>query len=136
MNIYQTHQDYREPIVNPIDQPKLFDPKEAITLGNFFKESYMSWNGFSNYCIQSHNQRQQALLEVQMYDFIVLELNLYLDLHPTNTRMLNLYRDYVRKAQNAKTTYEQQFGPLFAQDSENQNSFSWIDSPWPWEYQS
>ena len=87
MNIFQDNQNCFQPYFmnNAIQQeknPKLFDPQEAIMLGNLFKDLYMTYNGFSNYCLQPQNRRQQALLEVQMYGFVAHEINLYLDMHP------------------------------------------------------
>ena len=93
MNIFQDNQNCFQPYFmnNAIQQeknPKLFDPQEAIMLGNLFKDLYMTYNGFSNYCLQPHNRRQQALLEVQMYGFVAHEINLYLDMHPNNQRIV------------------------------------------------
>ena len=104
-------------------------------LGNLFKELYMSWNGFSNYCLQPENRRQQALLEVQMFDFVAHEINLYLDTHPKNQRMIQLYHEYVDKANQARENFEKEFGPLFVTNSQSENNFDWIKGPWPWDYQ-
>ncbi len=106
--------------------PKLFDPQEAIMLGNLFKDLYMTYNGFSNYCLQPHNRRQQALLEVQMYGFVAHEINLYLDMHPNNQRMVELYTEYAKKAKEATAAYEKEFGPLSVQDTPNKTPFEWF----------
>ena len=105
-------------------------------LGNLFKDLYMTYNGFSNYCLQPHNRRQQALLEVQMYGFVAHEINLYLDMHPNNQRMVELYTEYAKKAKEATAAYEKEFGPLSVQDTPNKTPFEWVQGPWPWEYQN
>lgn len=139
MNIFQDNQTCFQPFYMPEQQternPKLFDPQEAIMLGNLFKDLYMSYCGFSNYCLQPQTKRQQALLEVQMYDFVAHEINLYLDMHGQNQRMVELYTEYAKKAKNAKKAFEQEFGPLSVQDSSNKIPFDWVQGPWPWEYQ-
>lgn len=139
MNIFQDNQTCFQPFYMPEQQternPKLFDPQEAIMLGNLFKDLYMSYCGFSNYCLQPQTKRQQALLEVQMYDFVAHEINLYLDMHGQNQRMVELYTEYAKKAKNAKKAFEQEFGPLSVQDSSNKIPFEWVQGPWPWEYQ-
>lgn len=104
-------------------------------LGNLFKNLYMSYHGFSNYCLQPQSQRQKALLEVQMYAFIAHEINLFLDTHPDNQRMIKLYVDYANKAKDAQKTFEKDYGPLSVQNTTDKIPFEWVDGPWPWEYQ-
>lgn len=141
MNIFQDNQNCFQPyFMNRAPQqdknPKLFDPQEAFMLGNLFKNLYMTYNGFSNYCLQPHNRRQQALLEVQMYGFVAHEINLYLDIYPNNQRMVELYTEYAQKAKEATQVFEKEFGPLSVQDTPNQTPFEWVQGPWPWEYQN
>ena len=116
-------------------QPVLFDPQEAISLGNLFKDLYMSYQGFSNYCLQPENARQQALSEVQMYYFVAHEINLYLDTHPHDEKMIQLYEQYIQKAKQRQDVFEKRFGPLEVQNTQNKIPFEWIQGPWPWEYQ-
>ena len=116
-------------------QPVLFDPQEAISLGNLFKDLYMSYQGFSNYCLQPENARQQALLEVQMYYFVAHEINLYLDTHPHDEKMIQLYEQYIQKAKQSQNAFEKKYGPLEVQNTQNKIPFEWIQGPWPWEYQ-
>ena len=107
-----------------------------LMLGNLFKELYMTYKGFTNYCIQSNNQRQKSLLEVQIYGFVAHEINLFLDIYPDNQRMIDLYVEYANKAREATIAFEEQFGPLTVSDSSNENPFQWVQGPWPWEYQN
>lgn len=140
MNIFQDNQNCFHPYMmnssNQDKSPKLFDPEEAFMLGNLFKDLYMSYRGFSNYCLRPQNQRQQALLAVQINDFAAHEINLYLDMHPNNQRMAQLYTEFAKKAKEAKKAFESIYGPLSVQDSSNQIPFEWVQGPWPWEYQS
>ena len=102
MNIFQEDKNCFSPFYMSNQtrqcQPVLFDPQEAISLGNLFKDLYLSYQGFSNYCLQPENARQQALLEVQMYYFVAHEINLYLDMHPHDEKMIQLYEQYIQKA--------------------------------------
>lgn len=116
--------------------PKLFNPQEAFMLGNLFKNLYMTYCGFSNYCLQPQSRRQRALLDVQMYGFVAHEINLFLDMHPKNQRMAELYIEYANKAKEAQHIFEKEFGPLSVQNSSDKVPFEWIECPWPWEYQS
>lgn len=114
---------------------QLFTPEEAFMLGNLFKNLYMSYQGFSNCCLQPLNQRQRLLLNVQIYQFVAHEINLYLDMHPNNQNMIELYREYVKKAQKATEEFEKNYGPLVVSDASSKCLFEWLQGPWPWEYQ-
>lgn len=142
MNVFQDNRNCFQPYFMNQTQcqcqeknPKLFDSQEAFMLGNLFKELYMTYQGFSNYCLQPQSPKQQALLEVQMYRFVAHELNLYLDMHPQNQRMVQLFHEYTQKADEAQKNYEKKFGPLSVNESENQVPFQWVEGPWPWEHQ-
>lgn len=138
MNIVQDNQNYFNPFlnVNVTNQMNLFQPQEAFMLGNLFKDLYMSYNGFSNYCLQPMNQRQKALLEVQINGFIAHEINLYLDMHPNDQKMIQMYHEYTQRAVKATEAFERQFGPLTVSSSSTECPFQWIQGPWPWEHQS
>ncbi|MCD7894902.1 MAG: spore coat protein CotJB [Erysipelotrichaceae bacterium] len=116
------------------NQPPLFDPEEALTLGNLFKNLYMSYKGFSNYYLQPSSERQKALLTLQMYEFAAHEINLYLDLYPDNEAMLSLFEEYTKKAHEARKQFVKMYGPIEVKETHGM-PFSWIEGPWPWEYQ-
>lgn len=120
---------------NKSNERLLFQPNEAFMLGNLFQDLYQSYKGFSNYCFQPNNKKQQMLLNVQINEFVAHELNLYLDTHPDDQRMCKLYHEYIKKMRLAKKEYEDKFGPLEVQNSNCNMPFQWIEGPWPWQHQ-
>ena len=78
-------------------------------------------------------ERQKLLKRVQMFDFILDELNLFLDTHPTNKQALNNFTKYQFLKNEAATQYMNKYGPLRAEDFAGGNSFDYVNSPWPWE---
>ncbi len=116
------------------NQPMLFEPQEALTLGNLFKNIYMSYKGFSNYYLQPSNERQKALLTLQIYEFVAHELNLYLDLYPEDEAMLQLFKEYTKKAHEARKQFVEMYGPIEVREDKGMH-FDWIEGPWPWEFQ-
>lgn len=113
----------------------LFQPNEAFMLGNLFQDLYQSYKGFSNYCFQPCNQRQQMLLNVQINEFVAHEINLYLDNHPNDMKMLKLYHEYIKKAKQLTKEFEEKFGPLEVKNTNCNIPFQWIEGPWPWQHQ-
>lgn len=77
--------------------------------------------------------RQEKLNQVQCYGFAAHDMLLYLDTHPDDKKAFLLFKDLVMKTKVAVKEFEDEFGPLTAFSSANFDSFSWLDSPWPWE---
>ena len=75
------------------------------------------------------------LLNVQINEFVAHELNLYLDNHPHDQRMIELYHEYINRAKKAVKEYENIFGPLEVQNTNCNVPFQWIEGPWPWQHQ-
>ncbi len=74
------------------------------------------------------------LEELQAIDFVLLELNLYLDTHPNDQQAIEQFnRTAVQRAQLAQQ-FESLFGPLrnFGQ-SLSPIPFRWNRGPWPWQ---
>lgn len=69
-------------------------------------------------------------------EFYAVDLQLYIDTHPSDKQAIKDYNETVRKISEAGAEYEKNYGPLFGfvsliDDSES----NWIDEPWPWEIQ-
>ncbi|MEG0924217.1 MAG: spore coat protein CotJB [Anaerovoracaceae bacterium] len=77
--------------------------------------------------------RGEAMRAVQMYDFAMEDTGLFLDTHPTNKMALQFYGDTRKKYIEAVEDYEEQFGALNASDVDVSDSWTWVNSPWPWE---
>lgn len=76
----------------------------------------------------------EFLKRLQEIDFVLVELNLYLDTHPGDVDALEQYNWYARKRAKLAKAYERQYGPLtnFGH-SPNQYPCGWDEGPWPWE---
>lgn len=70
---------------------------------------------------------------IQMYDFYLYELNLYLDTHPSDRNALDLFKKYTELRNAAYEAYINKYGPITADQSSTNERFNWVDDPWPWE---
>lgn len=77
--------------------------------------------------------RDEAMKRVQMYDFAMEDTILFLDTHPTNQMALDFYNATRQSYMEAVADYEEQFGPLSAEDVNIENKWTWVNTPWPWE---
>lgn len=84
--------------------------------------------------IQLDDTYYALLQELQVVDFVLVELNLYLDTHPNDTAALQQFNHFVGLRKNIAQHYEANYGPLMHfGHSSSQAPWQWIDSPWPWQ---
>lgn len=78
--------------------------------------------------------RQELLLEIQQIEFVLIELQLFLDTHPLDKKALNLFNQNSNRLKKLISQYESQFGPLLGFGfSKSRNTWQWINEPWPWQ---
>ena len=105
----------------------------ALDRRNLFNNLYEPYKNYKYNNLTATNKREELLLNVLRYDFVLTELNLYLDIYPKDRNMINLYNQYLEEKKRACFEYTKNFGPLTLDDQSNNNSWSWLQSPWPWE---
>lgn len=79
-------------------------------------------------------ERNELLKQLTMQDFVSLDLALYLNTHPTCKKGMMKYNESVIAADQLRTAYERMYGPLCSYRSASRDTWTWIDNPWPWEY--
>lgn len=77
----------------------------------------------------------QLLLQIQQLQFAAVELNLFLDTHPQDQQALAMFNRVHQELMQCVHSYEQMYGPLlnFGYSPAAQNSWKWVETPWPWE---
>ena len=75
------------------------------------------------------------MLLKQVYEasFAMDDVVLYLDTHPYDQDALNYYCYVVNMRLEAMRAYEEQCGPLTTDGVMDENYWTWIENPWPWE---
>lgn len=79
------------------------------------------------------NNKTTLMRAIQMYDFYLTELNLYLDTHPDCPKGLSAFARYSAMKDQAVKAYNLNYGPINACQSDCENVFEWAKGPWPWE---
>ena len=86
------------------------------------------------YEIKPMNEQADMLTKIDALSFAMIDLQLYLDTHPTDRNMLSLFNRYREEKMNRVKEYETKYGSLTTNsDSLNDYPWGWIDEPWPWE---
>lgn len=96
-------------------------------------------------CDMREGNRAEANLQRAMWDqrktmqsiyelgFIMIETALFLDTHPEDAEALAYYAEMKEKYQEAVRFYNENFGPLNIHSVTNENYWSWVATPMPWE---
>lgn len=77
-------------------------------------------------------EREIMTKKLSSYQFMLDDLQLYLDTHPNDEKTIDKMNEISAKYIPLRVKYEKQFGPLTS-DETAKNLWSWIKSPWPWE---
>lgn len=83
-----------------------------------------------------YTDRNAALRRLQMADFALIDVGLYLDTHPCCPDGLEYFRCMRNERDNALREYETNFGPMTMDATDADCRWAWIDHPWPWEMEA
>lgn len=87
--------------------------------------------------VKGHHDDAKAnelLKQLQTIDFVLVELNLYLDTHPNDLQALQQYNQFAQQRAQVAREYESIRGPLMNfGHSYSKFPWQWNDTPWPWQ---
>ena len=113
--------------------PKLVSVDEGFLRGNMFASEYKPYKNYTVKKIIPRTKREELLLEIMELSFAINDLNLYLDLHPEDSKMLKKFNDLVEKSCKCEMEYVKNYGALEVIDNTSDEKFEWIKNPWPWD---
>jgi len=108
----------------------LFTLDEGFNKGNMFENIYSKYKNHV-YKLKVSNKKDELLYKIQMYTFALKDINLYLDVNPSDDSMIEKYNELNSKLKSLREDYSKEYGPLCA--SENDQGWEWISNPWPWD---
>jgi len=79
--------------------------------------------------------RNELLKQLTALDFMLVDLQLYLDTHPYDRDALMKYNAALMQADMLRNAYERMHGPLTSFRSPSGYPWQWINNPWPWTYE-
>ena len=81
----------------------------------------------------AENDKMALLKKIQQYNFAAYDMLLYLDTHPNDKKAFCLYKELKNKYMELLEKYHKSYGPLTMEAIAGDDSFNWLNSPWPWE---
>ena len=89
--------------------------------------------GNGNLTRQQIPDRCDLMKSIYEIGFSLDDMILYLDTHPKDREALDYYHKLYKQYHELVRLYSRNYGPLFAKDVHNENYFSWVNRPMPWE---
>ena len=108
-----------------------YETCEALSRGTLFPGLDLPFMNIVNKDLKS-----TPLTEMMAIDFVADELELYLDTHPNDSEAFEMLQTFLLLQREAHARFVEKFGPVKQSDLLGMSSYSWLNNPWPWDYQS
>ena len=112
------------------NNPQKYSQSDALSNGTLFPGLNLPFH----LAVEGGAVPSTPLTELQALEFVVLELNIYLDTHKDDTEAFNLFKQFSAMEKAAKAAYESKYGPLTRSASAAGESYQWLKDPWPWNF--
>ena len=106
-----------------------YESSEALSRGTLFPGLDLPFMNVVNPDLPA-----TPMTEMMAIDFVVDELELYLDTHTEDEEAFALYQTMLALQQEARERYVRRCGPISQSDMLGAESYTWLSGPWPWEY--
>ena len=110
----------------------IYSNKEGFNKGNMFPSIYSKYKNHE-YKLNVNNQRDELLYKIQMNTFALIDYNLYLDMYPNDTKILNEFINTKDELNKLISEYESKYGVICQNKINDSSKWNWIDNPWPWD---
>ena len=107
-----------------------YESNEALSRGTLFPGLDLPFMSIVN-----KNVAVTPLTELMAIDFVAHELGLYLDTHKDDKQAFDMYQTFLALAEEAHARYVKNYGPVLERDMLGAERYTWLDNPWPWDFQ-
>ena len=108
-------------------QPQ-YDAGKALARGTLFPGLDLPFMNLVNPELE-----RTPMTELMAIDFVVDELELYLDTHWEDREAFELYQTMLAMQKEAKERIVRLCGPVCQTDQLGMDAYRWLNGPWPWE---
>ena len=84
--------------------------------------------------VNKGNYTGTPLGELMALDFVIKELQLYLDTHKQDREAFETLKTTIALYEEGRERYVRLYGPLTITDMAVADTYTWICDPWPWDY--
>ena len=105
-----------------------YDAGKALSRGTLFPGLDLPFMNLVNPELE-----RTPMTELMAIDFVVDELELYLDTHWEDREAFELYQTMLAMQKEAKERMVRLCGPICQTDQLGMDAYRWLNGPWPWE---
>ena len=102
---------------------------EALSRGTLFPGLDLPFMNIVNPDLE-----ETPMTEMMAIDFVVDELELYLDTHAGDREAFAMYQKMLAMQKEARERYVRMCGPIQQKDQLGMDRYVWLNGPWPWEF--
>ena len=81
------------------------NPSVGFERGNIFDNLYEPYKNYRPVDLNPKNEKEYMIYQVQMYEFALNDLNLYLDVNPNDSEMIKLRDKFQKEYEEAYKNY-------------------------------
>ena len=119
--------------IRNLDNPVLFSEEEGFMNGNMFKNIYSEYKNYSPATLNPKTDQEKLLLKLMEANLASHDINLYLDLYPSDGNMLETFNHYRHLGNYLLNEYEEKYGPItINSEALNTSPFLWQTLIYPW----
>lgn len=111
--------------------PQRYNQRDALSNGTLFPGLNLPFH----LAVPGSKVPDGNRADLQALCFVVAELGLYLDTHPDDAEAFALFRQFSQMAKEAKMAVEKANGPLTQKAAAEFERYTWLNDPWPWNYE-
>lgn len=104
---------------------------DGYIYGNMFKDEYVPYKDYKVYEFIVDNDEQKLRLKIMEDAFILNDLGLYLDVHPDDMDVYNLFKKHNESLDKNIRLYQDMYTSICL--NSQKDNYNWIDNPWPWD---
>lgn len=116
-----------------LDRENMFySENEGFMKGNIQKNIYNPYRNYVPNMPISNSDKERLMLEIQKHCFYLIDLGLYLDMHPNDKEALKCFNDTRNKYYRLINEYNKNYNPLMFIDSTSNDTYKWLEGNFPW----
>lgn len=109
---------------------KLDTITNGFNKGNMFKNEYIGYKKYTPKMPKLKNEKEKELFHIMELSFALNDLNLYLDINPTDSKMFNTFQEINKELEKKELEYAQKYNSLELSDINTK--YDWA-SNFPWQ---
>ena len=113
------------------NNPKRYSQSDALNNGTLFPGLNLPFHVKDT----ATNLPVTPMTELQALEFVLHELALYLDTHPSDAEAFELFRQYDAMEREARAAFAAKGMPISRGETAESKTYTWIKDPWPWNFQ-